>query len=504
MGEATGQKLRSMLGDAAYVALGSYGTQALSFLINVVLVRKLDLDNYGAYSVFLTVYSMSTLVMSLGAAPIVLRYLPELIARGNRGGVIRLKRLGAGLHLGAGLVIIAFCWLFKDALATWLNAPMFAGLLPYFALFTLLQFEASIFEQMLVAHRSQKFRNLTLMGTQLLKLLLFWLALPQDGSAATVLQFLVLSNGILFLLMAARALGLTRAVPDSVDEPLPWRRLTRYGLLQYTNVMAASGFLSDIDLALIAHYLGAVETGFYRYATTTVYTLCRIVPMHFLLSVLVPVYVADYTRNKDPEQLKRVFSFYNKVVNGFLAPAFVGTLVLAVPITALIFDPKMLPAVPALRVFFVGMYITYFLNTTSFLLTILERPEITLYSRVFVIYNLVMDVVLIPRFGIMGAAIATSTAIAMGYVFTYFMVKRVIAIRIPWGATLRTFAYCGAMALVVWLPLRAGWITNVPRLILVVGAGSLVYGLLAWRLPVFTQDERQHLNAALRRRVFPT
>ncbi|MCB1162382.1 oligosaccharide flippase family protein, partial [bacterium] len=89
MGEATGQKLRSMLGDAAYVALGSYGTQALSFLINVVLVRKLDLDNYGAYSVFLTVYSMSTLVMSLGAAPIVLRYLPELIARGNRGGVIR-------------------------------------------------------------------------------------------------------------------------------------------------------------------------------------------------------------------------------------------------------------------------------------------------------------------------------------------------------------------------------------------------------------------------------
>ena len=73
MGEATGQKLRSMLGDAAYVALGSYGTQALSFLINVVLVRKLDLDNYGAYSVFLTVYSMSTLVMSLGAAPIVLR-----------------------------------------------------------------------------------------------------------------------------------------------------------------------------------------------------------------------------------------------------------------------------------------------------------------------------------------------------------------------------------------------------------------------------------------------
>jgi O-antigen/teichoic acid export membrane protein len=154
-------------------------------------------------------------------------------------------------------------------------------------------------------------------------------------------------------------------------------------------------------------------------------------------------------------------------------------------------------------VFFLGMFVFYFCNTSSFLLVVLERPEITLYSRVFVVYNVIMDIVLIPPLGIMGAAIATGSAMAMGYIFTYLMVKRVIPISIPWRATFRTFAYSGVMALAIWPLLASGWIRDLPRLLVVVALGALVYGVLAWRLPVFSHEERAHLNGALRRRVFP-
>jgi stage V sporulation protein B len=503
MDEPSGGRLRSMLGDSFYVAFGSYATLGFSLLINLILVRKLSLANYGLYSVMLSAYAMGTLIFSLGALPIIQRYLPELIARGNRQGAIQLKRIAAGIHLVGSLMIAAICWGFQDQLATWLNAPEFPGLLPYFFLFLLLKFEASVYEEMLTAHRSQKFRNLSLAGFQAVKFALFWLALPQDGEIGTVMLYLVLSNALLLGMMMARAFGLDRELPAGTDEPLPWRRMIRYGLLRYTTTLTLVGFFADIDIWFITHYHDTEAAGLYGFATKNVHMLANLVPTHFLLVVLVPVYVREYTRRQDPQQLIRVFAFFNKVVTAFLAPTLVGSLLLAVPITGLIFDPKFLPSVPVFRVFFVGMFIFYFCNTSSFLLVVLERPEITLYSRIFVVYNIIMDIVLIPPYGIMGAAIATGSAMAMGYIFTYLMVKRVIPIRIPWGATFRTFAYSGIMALAIWPLLASGWISTVPRLLAAVGLGAVVYGLLAWRLPVFSHDERAHLNGALRRRVFP-
>ncbi|MBN2170435.1 MAG: polysaccharide biosynthesis C-terminal domain-containing protein [Candidatus Krumholzibacteriota bacterium] len=503
MAEAPGggdKRLRSMLSDSFYVAIGTYATHFLSLFINLILVRKLSLANYGVYSVMLSTYAMGTLLLSLGAVAIVQRYLPEMLAKGNRRGAIRLEILGALIHLAAGLIICGFCAAFRGQLSAWLNTPEFAGLLPYFCLFLIFKFEAQVFDEMLTAHRRQKYRNLVVAAFQALKLGLFLFALPYDGSVATVLLYLLLSNLLLLLANAGRILGLSHRIRDTLTEDLPWKRMIRFGLLRYTTSITLVGFFADIDIWFITHFHGTEQAGLYGFATKIVNMLATMMPTHYLLVVIVPVYVAEYTRRQDPQQLIKVFRFYNKVVSVFLVPALVGTLLLASPIVAEIFDPKYLPSVTALRVFFFGMFWFFFFNTSSFLLVVLEKPEITLYSRVFVIYNVIMDLVLIPRLGILGAAIATGSAMAFGYIFTYLMVRRAIAIRIPWRATLRTALYTGAMALVLWPFL--GRIHGVLPLLGVIGLGAAVYGLLAWRLPVFDREERERLNAAFGRRLF--
>ncbi len=227
-----GGKLRSMLGDSFYVAFGSYTSHLLSLMINLILVRKLSLENYGSYTVMLSTYAMGTLLLSLGALPIIQRYLPELIAKGNRRGAVKLKRLAAYTHVVAGLIIAAVCWLLRAQLSAWLNEPRFEGLLPYLILFVLFKFEASVFEEMLTAHRSQKYRNLVLAAFQALKLGLFWFALPQDGSEQTVMLDLGLSNALLCFIFLGRVIGLNREIPDETEEELPWRRMIRFVLLR--------------------------------------------------------------------------------------------------------------------------------------------------------------------------------------------------------------------------------------------------------------------------------
>ncbi len=496
-----GGKLRSILGDSFYVACGAYATHLFSLLINLMLVRKLSLADYGSYTVMLSIFAIGTLTLSLGALPIIQRYLPELIARGNRKGAVKLKNLAAATHLVAGLLIALVCWLLRDRFSIWFNEPRFVGLLPYLILFVLFKFEASIFEEMLTAHRSQKFRSLVLAAFQGLKFGLFWLALPHGGSVQQVMTYLVLSNALLAGLFMIRVLGLNREIPEETEEELPWRRMIRFGLLRYTTTLTLVGFFADIDVWFITHYHGLEAAGLYGFATKTVNMLATLVPTHFLLTVLVPVYVKEYTQRKDPDQLIRVFSFFNKVVTAFLAPALVGSMLLASPIIGEIFDVKLLPSVTTFRLFFLGMFVFYFCNTSSFLLVVLERPEITLYSRIFVIYNIALDIILIPRMGIEGAAIATGSAMGLGYIFTYLMVKRAIAIRIPWAATFRTFLYSGIMAAAIWPLMR--WIDGIPSLLAVITLGAVIYGLLAWRLPVFSREEREQLNVAMRRRIFP-
>lgn len=494
--------LRGMLSDSLYAAFGTNATHILALFITMVLTRKLSVESYGLYSFMLATYGMATMILSLGIQPIIERYLPEILARQDKRAAVKLQLMAAAGHLGIALLISLLAWIFRAQIAEHFHVPEFPQLLPWFVLFTLFKFEAIVFEQMLTAHRSQKYRNLVLTAFQAVKLSLFFFALPKDGSVSQVMSFLVLSNLLLLIAFLGRVLGLNRRL-ESIDQlPLPARRMLRYGLLRYVSVVTMVAFMSDIDVWFITFFLedGIEVAGIYRLATKAANMMAHLVPTAYLLYVIVPVYVKEYTRNKDKNQLVRVFLFYNKVVTGFLAPTLIGALILAEPMMEHIFDPKFLAAALPFRIFFVGMFFHYFFNTSSFLLVVLERPEITLYSRVFIIYNIVMDIILIPHFGAAGAAMATGSAMAFGYLFTYLMIKRHVRIHIPWKAVLRIFFYGGLMALVVW-PLR-NHATDIKSLLLVIMAGAVIYGVLAWRFPFFNNEERVRLNTALGRSIF--
>jgi O-antigen/teichoic acid export membrane protein len=510
MSEGGSGKLKGMFRDTIFVLAGTYSSYFLSLIISIVLARKLSNHNYGVYSVMLGGYMQGKMALSLGIAPIIQRYLPEFLGKKNRRGALSLQLLGAFGHLLGGIILVLLAWVFRDGLSSWLNLPEWNGLLPYFALFTILKFEADIFDEMLTAHRSQAFRNMATVGFQALKLTLFILWLPSEGDLPLVgtlerlFTFLIVSNGLYLFAYLGRILGLSRGIEGGGDEALPVKRMARYGILQYATSLTLIALYTDVDTWIISHYQQASVAGVYRIATQIVTALIALVPMHLLLKVIVPVYVKEYSEKKDKAQLAQVFSFYNKVVTVFLFPLLVGALILAEPLIVHIYDPKWIEAVTPFRIYFAAMVATHFLNTMSFLPLILERPEITLWSRLFLVYNIVMDFILIPLDGPFGgangAAIATGSALIFGYVLSFAMLRRHITVRIPWAANLRTIAYGAIMALALW-PLSL-WINGIGSLLAVIGAGVAIYGILAWRFHVFNTDESARLNSAIGRKIF--
>ncbi|MFN3352304.1 MAG: lipopolysaccharide biosynthesis protein [Brevundimonas sp.] len=90
--------------------------------------------------------------------------------------------------------------------------------------------------------------------------------------------------------------------------------------------------------------------------------------------------------------------------------------------------------------------------------------------------NIVLNLLLIPLFGLIGAALATVLSYALGLAATLVLGRRVLALPIPWRALLSCGLATGVMTVaVLTLPSPGGW----AELILKAGVGAGVYALAA-------------------------
>jgi O-antigen/teichoic acid export membrane protein len=110
--------------------------------------------------------------------------------------------------------------------------------------------------------------------------------------------------------------------------------------------------------------------------------------------------------------------------------------------------------------------------------------------------NLVLNLVLIPRFGIDGAMWSTAISYTVGAVASWALGRRAMPLPLPLEALWKGGAGCLAMALAVLaLPPLGG----ILELILKAGAGAVVYGLVVFALDAAGARTRRHeLLASLR------
>ena len=89
--------------------------------------------------------------------------------------------------------------------------------------------------------------------------------------------------------------------------------------------------------------------------------------------------------------------------------------------------------------------------------------------------NVVLNLILVPSMGVMGAAIATTASFAIGVLASIGMGRSIVAMPIPWDTLIRCGVASAAMAAAV-LPLPA--LGGVAELILKAGVGAIVYGVV--------------------------
>jgi O-antigen/teichoic acid export membrane protein len=93
--------------------------------------------------------------------------------------------------------------------------------------------------------------------------------------------------------------------------------------------------------------------------------------------------------------------------------------------------------------------------------------------------NVILNLVLIPRFGLQGAVTATLASYGLGLATSIALGRRTLALPIPWRTLLEAGVATTAMVAVV-LPLPA--LGGLPELAMKAGVGALVYATLVWAI----------------------
>lgn len=465
----------------AVLAFGAQlSTGLFTAALTLYLVRELGPTGFGLFSIALSIGALVILPADFGLAQSAARFLAE--RRGDRAAMERVVGDALLVKLVVASVIGALLFALSGPIASAYDLPGLVWPLRGIAVAVVAQSTFGLFRAC--------FEAMGRMGTDW-KLVAGESAVEASASIALVALGAgaagaawgrAIGYGFGLLLGAAlmlRLLGLTLLRPRRPD-PAFVRRLTGYGLalLIIDGVYAA---FAEIDLLLLGAILGADATGVYAAPLRIVALL--LYPAAAITAGVAPRMARQGGEAPNLAALERGLGLLLVTHLLLVTPLFVW----AGPLVELAFGPGYEQAADVLRVLvpFILLAGPARLLSTSVNYLGEARRRIAIVIAALLL-NIALDLLLIPRLGVVGAAIGNDVAFALYALGHVYVCSQIVGLRVaPLARSLgRGLVAAGAMGAV--LLAIGGADAGAPMMAvgLVAGTGAFAATLLVLREPL--------------------
>ena len=443
------------------------GARVVSRLVALVMVVRLatylGADGYGHYTSLVAYSALVSVVADLGLSPL---YTRESARDAER------QPSFLGTLMGGKLALSAACALLLSITLLW--SGLGALLVPGIALLVATTYAQLLrntfyaigrleFEAVAIVVETAIQAGLIVLGARLRADVGFFVWAYAASYGFTVVYCL----GVITLL---RQGGLRLA--------FDWPMLRSWLKLAFP--FALGSLLTNLyfksDVPILQHLRPFAEVGWYQFAYKPFEAL-QFVPLA-IQAVVYPV-LGVYHRTS-PEQLDRAYARFFKVLVVLGWPLTIGTFVLVHPIGALF---RLYPqSEPSLRILSLAI-VFLFANSafTAMLYAIDRQSRFAWTTAIAVVVNVGLNLIIIPRFGYLGASATTVVTEAAFSVAGWWFVARVHRLRwlrVSWRVLLAGLA----MGAVLW-PLAGH------SIVLSVPAGGAVYLLALWLLRAVDREE---------------
>lgn len=440
--------------------LSRFGRAIVSLAVISLFISALGADTFGRFVLFEAVVTVAGIGVDLGIGSAVQkrvseRSLPEVVSTA--------ASVKAALLVVVGVVVVLAAPFLERYLAPSLTVYLVAAV------------GAQQFGRLGLHALRGDLRVADAALVQLagdIALLVVGYALAATGVGLLALVYAFLTQ---WTLIAVVSLGRVRYVP-TLPSVAAARSLFDFSKYTFVSAVVAGALYGWLDTLVIGYFLPPGAVAVYEAA----WRVARGVSL-----VSQSIGTAMFPQVSDwhaADRLPAVAEAVRDATTGALVvvfPAVVGAWLFGSRLLSSFLGPETAVGAAVLVVLLVGKLPEAVNDVVARTLFGLDRPVYTAYAAVlFVALNVGLNVLLVPRYGIEGAAVATSLAFAVNATVNVAFLRS----ELPVSFDLRTIGYCVVASLcmggALWVTDSVARIDSVASLSAVVGGGGLLYFLV--------------------------
>lgn len=409
------------------------------FGISIIAVRKLGKEQYGVFSLCRNVSEYLVVLCALGLNAAILRFVPEMGIARNLAGIRRLLWKSALLQMSAVGVATAGLWLLTPLFSQWFRVP-FGWLLVLAGLLTAAQLSKDFLNDTFTSLFRSRLVSTLSFSQALLWIVLLWGGLtwsPTVGMAmgAQILSMALVSLvGGLLLVRHLRRLN-WRSPPLGVGRS----RTLKLSSATMLNAMFRMLMLKYTEVFFLGVCFSPTVVGVYDLGYTMPFVAMTLIPSA-LQTLFTSAFAEAYAR--DQQCLGRLITAVYKMLIMLVIPMAAFGLFFAPRAVVLLYGETMRASGWVAAVFCVLHALPLISMPLSMAITAREKVLNMLpYMIMQVVVNLVLDALLIPRWGVPGAVGAVALTFLLTIPIRLRAVRAILgAIHFPTGFCLRIVA----------------------------------------------------------------
>ncbi len=438
--------------------LGKILEVALGFIFIVAISRYLGPSGYGVYNLVMSVAGFAVAVSSFGFSDALGKFAPQLLAQEKESSLSYLFRHLFRARLAIIISLVFVLILFRGVVASLFGIKDFEGYLVFAALLALTQGVSDLLISFFTALLRIKLITITRLfvqgATLILTIALFKLQTPLVMIVFFVSVVVSLCGVIIYLAYSWRYLFGVK------PEPIPLDEVYRFSATVWLITLATFALANHIDKILIGCLLkDTSQIGYYGVAVTLLVSLHGLLTAGWGVTIL-PALSEAHTKY-GLSGMARVLEVYSKLILLIMLPAIMFLGLHAHVVIISLFASTYSPAIQLLQVYILlDVFIVIFIGgVMGFPLYVLGKEKMVL--KLFLAcgaLNIILDFILIPLYGALGAVIATGVSGSILSLAQLFFVFRLVPLKYPYKFLGKVF-FAGLISLFpfYWLQIQSIW-----------------------------------------------
>lgn len=404
--------LSTFASGAMVVFFGKIFRTLVQYIFLVVISKMLGVESFGLYMLGFTIITFTEIVARLGLDNAAIRFVSMHQGTGE-GWIVKAVISRAILYAFLfSLPITAFLFFSADILANQLfskpglkNVLIFLSVsIPFLTVMSIAIAATQGFKRMdYSAYCRDIFFPLFNFSLAILLSLIY-------SKLTGVLLAWVLTSIFSLILSLYYLQKVISSIPP--DKPVPDIPTKLPGILSYSSplllVVLLTTLLTGLDTMMLGYFRSSTEVGLYAAATrTALLTGLILTSVNTMFSPM----IADLYNREKTQQLGSMFKLSGNWIYIFSLPIFIIFLLFAKDVMA-VFGAEFVSAWPVLVIISIAFFLNASTGSVGLMLIMSGYQKLMLYNSITIfIFNIIANYLLIPTYGMIGAAISSCLSI---------------------------------------------------------------------------------------------